>query len=109
MVSLVNSHTIATSKRWHLFEIDLRFALNSTPGLIKCVTLNRRASQELTQDQGSTPENREFISASRNSHPNTDSNWNNLDWKTGFVALIKFSTGLINLTVGPMLIHFREN
>ena len=32
MVSLVNSHTNATSKRWHLWEIDLRFALNSTPG-----------------------------------------------------------------------------
>ena len=32
LVSLVNSHTNATSKRWHLWEIDLRFALNSTPG-----------------------------------------------------------------------------
>jgi len=32
MVSLVNSHTNATSKRWHLWEIDFRFALNSTPG-----------------------------------------------------------------------------
>ena len=32
MVDLVNSHTNATSKRWHLWEIDLRFALNSTPG-----------------------------------------------------------------------------
>ena len=39
MVSLVNSHTNATSSRWHLWEIrwhlwevDLRFALNSTPG-----------------------------------------------------------------------------
>jgi len=32
MVSLVNSHTNATSKRWHLWEIDLRFALNSAPG-----------------------------------------------------------------------------
>ena len=31
----VNSHTNATSKRWHLWEIDLRFALNSTPGLFK--------------------------------------------------------------------------
>ena len=28
---LVNFHTNATSKR-HLWEIDLRFALNSTPG-----------------------------------------------------------------------------
>ena len=32
MVSLVNSHTNAISKRWHLWEIDLRFALNTTPG-----------------------------------------------------------------------------
>ena len=32
MVSLVNSHTNATSKRWHLWEIDLRFVLISTPG-----------------------------------------------------------------------------
>ena len=32
MVSLVNSHTDATSKRWHLWEIDSRFGLNSTPG-----------------------------------------------------------------------------
>jgi hypothetical protein len=34
MVSLVNSHTYSTLKRWHLWEIDLRFALNSTPGWI---------------------------------------------------------------------------
>ena len=32
MVSLVNFHANATSKRWHLWEIDLGFALNSTPG-----------------------------------------------------------------------------
>ena len=32
MVSLVNSHTKATSKRWHLWKIDFRFALNWTPG-----------------------------------------------------------------------------
>jgi len=31
MVPLVNSHANATS-RWHLWEIDSRFALNSTPG-----------------------------------------------------------------------------
>ena len=35
MVSWVNSHTNATSKRWHLWEIDLRFALNSTPGWLE--------------------------------------------------------------------------
>jgi len=32
MVSLVNSHANATRIRQHLWEIDLRFALNSTPG-----------------------------------------------------------------------------
>ena len=32
MVSLFKYHTNATSKRWHLWEIDLRFALDSTPG-----------------------------------------------------------------------------
>ena len=32
MVSLVNFHTNATSKRWHLREIDSKFALNSTLG-----------------------------------------------------------------------------
>ena len=32
MVYLVHSYTTATSKRWYLWEIDLRFALNSTPG-----------------------------------------------------------------------------
>jgi hypothetical protein len=32
MVSLVNSHTNATSERWHLWEIDLTFALKSIPG-----------------------------------------------------------------------------
>ena len=32
MVYLVNSRTNATSKRLHLCEIDLMFALNSTPG-----------------------------------------------------------------------------
>ena len=29
MVPFVPHHTNATSKRWHLWEIDLRFALNS--------------------------------------------------------------------------------
>ena len=32
MVSSINSHANATSKRWHLWEIDSRSALNSTPG-----------------------------------------------------------------------------
>ena len=32
MVSLVHSHT--DHQRWHLWEIDLRFALNSTPGWV---------------------------------------------------------------------------
>jgi len=34
MVSLVNSHTNATSTRWHLWEIDLRFAPGLPPGWI---------------------------------------------------------------------------
>ena len=33
VIYLVSSHTNANSKRCHLWEIDLRFALNSTPGL----------------------------------------------------------------------------
>jgi len=32
MVSLVNTYTNANPKRWYLWEIDLRFALDSTPG-----------------------------------------------------------------------------
>jgi len=32
MISQVNSYTNADSKRWHLWEIDLKFALKSTPG-----------------------------------------------------------------------------
>ena len=32
MVSLVNSHTNATITRWHLWEIDLRFAPGLPPG-----------------------------------------------------------------------------
>jgi len=32
MVSVVNSLTSATSKNWHVWEIELRFALISTPG-----------------------------------------------------------------------------
>ena len=38
MVSLVNSHTTAMRIGWHLWEIDLRFALDSTPGWF-CVGL----------------------------------------------------------------------
>ena len=32
MVPLGDSHSNATLKSWHLWEINLRFALNSTPG-----------------------------------------------------------------------------
>ena len=32
IVSLVNSHSNATSQRWHLWEIDLRFAPGLPPG-----------------------------------------------------------------------------
>ena len=39
MVSEVNSNTNATSKRWHLWEIDSRFALISTPGRLSEVDL----------------------------------------------------------------------
>ena len=35
MVSLVNSHTNATSRRWHLWEIDLRFAPGLPPGRLR--------------------------------------------------------------------------
>ena len=35
IVSLVNSHTNATSKRWHLWEIDLRFAPGLPPGWLR--------------------------------------------------------------------------
>ena len=34
MVSLVNSRTNATSKRWHLWEIDLEIAPGLPPGWI---------------------------------------------------------------------------
>ena len=35
MVSLVNFHKNATSKRWHLWEIELRFASGLPPGRIR--------------------------------------------------------------------------
>ena len=35
MASLVNSHTNATRIGWYLWEIDLRFALSSTPGWLR--------------------------------------------------------------------------
>ena len=41
--------TNATSKRWHLWEIDLRFALNSTPTLLH-PTLNPDTSAETLSD-----------------------------------------------------------
>ena len=37
----VNSHTNATSKRWHLWDVDLRFALNSTPGWLSVLPPSR--------------------------------------------------------------------
>ena len=44
MIYLVNSHANATSKRRHLWEIDLRFALDSTPGWIpSLLSLSSRA------------------------------------------------------------------
>ena len=35
MVSLVNPHSNATSRRWHLWEIDLRFASGLPAGWIR--------------------------------------------------------------------------
>ena len=49
MISLVNSHTNATSKRWQLGEIDLRFALNSIPGRL-CSEIPSGASQDNSKD-----------------------------------------------------------
>jgi len=37
IVSLVNFHTNATSKRWHLWEVDLRFASGLPPGWLYLV------------------------------------------------------------------------
>ena len=42
MIFLVNSHTNATRIGWHLWEIDLRFALNSTPGWVTVALLEGR-------------------------------------------------------------------
>ena len=42
MVSLVNSHPNTTSKKWHLWEIDLRFALNSSSEWLSCCLTHRR-------------------------------------------------------------------
>ena len=51
MVSLANSHTNATSKRWHLWEIDSRVALNSTPG--RCIiTLYSATTMYTARDEG---------------------------------------------------------
>ena len=46
MVSVVNSHTYASSKRLHLWEIDLRCALNSTRGWCTTHTCKQHAPQE---------------------------------------------------------------
>ena len=41
--SLVKFHTTDTLKRWHLWEIDLRLTLNSTPGWrLRCAPLLTR-------------------------------------------------------------------
>ena len=52
MVSLVTSHTNATSKRWHLWEIDLRFTLNSTPGRLHLDELGQGAVDEVLEGPG---------------------------------------------------------
>jgi len=46
MISLVNFHTNATSKRWRLLEIDLQFSLNSTPGWFVNVWFGNDQSSE---------------------------------------------------------------
>ena len=57
MVSLANSQTSATSKRWHLWEIDLRFAFNSTPGRVCRVD---EAMHEREKSEGRSPWGEEF-------------------------------------------------
>ena len=49
MVSLVSSHTNATRIGWHLWEIDLRFALNSTPGRMSRVMAKPPAEEVLVR------------------------------------------------------------
>ena len=57
MVSLVNSHTHATRFGWHLWEIDLRFALNSTPGWGGALTWRvRRGPRRARSDDASGEE-----------------------------------------------------
>ena len=51
MVSLVNSHSETTSNRWHLWEIDLRFALRSTPGKGGGGGCRERASTDGTEGE----------------------------------------------------------
>ena len=47
MVYSVNSHTNANSKRWHLWETGLRFALNSTPGWLgEATATSQRAGHD---------------------------------------------------------------
>ena len=41
MVSLVSSHANASSKRWRLWEVDSRFALDSTSGRLTTSSLFR--------------------------------------------------------------------
>ena len=71
MVSLVNSHTHATRIGLHLWEIDLRFALNSTPGW--------RASASHQQ----IPGNLTTASRERNPRETPVPPWRTSTWREG--------------------------
>ena len=50
MVSLVNSHTNATSQKWYLWAIDLRFALDSTSRWICFFLRTFKTKQALSEE-----------------------------------------------------------
>ena len=51
MISLVNSNTNINPKRWHLCEIDLRFALNSALGWGGARTQNARSGASVARSE----------------------------------------------------------
>ena len=53
MVSLVNSYSNATSRRWHLWEVDLRFAPGLPPGWETNSLVGRGGKAYLLQVEGS--------------------------------------------------------
>ena len=56
MFSRVNSHSNATSQRWHLWEIDLRFAHGLPPGW-ECLAL----SQTISSPQNEETRSQRFV------------------------------------------------